>query len=178
MWSTTYDEKNKLWKGSDLPSCDRSMSIASVILKSLHSGGSKIAQINASTGTSLSFDDIRIRTIRVAKNLQARNLATKQIFGIVAMNHDHLAPIVFASFSLGCTVYPIDILYTKFEFGQKFKKIKPKVIFCDISAYDVVLESLAELNHQAKFFTFGGQKGASEDVEHLFAEVDDETDIM
>ncbi|XP_037052137.1 4-coumarate--CoA ligase 1-like isoform X2 [Bradysia coprophila] len=177
MWNTTFDEKNKVWKGNDLPSCDPNLSIASVILNSLKSGGSEIAQINGTSGISVTFDDIRIRTIRAAKNLQKRGLSAKQIYGFVTKNHDDLASLVFASFSLGCTIYPIHPDFTKYEIVQKYQKIRPKVIFCDIGAYDIVVQSLTELKHTATIFTFDGEKDGSENVENLFEVVDDDTDI-
>ncbi|XP_037048512.1 probable 4-coumarate--CoA ligase 3 [Bradysia coprophila] len=180
MWATTFEKEKKIWKGNDLPTCERNLSIATVLLKSLNSESKKIAQINATTGYSLTFDEIRIRTNRAARNLQKRGigLATEEIFGIVARSHDHLAPVIFASFSLGCTIYTIDSLFKKFEFVQKFQKIKPNVIFCDINAYDTVVAALAELNHQAKIFTFDGERGGSVNVDHLFEKVDDDADII
>lgn len=139
---------------------------------------SLIFQINATTGVSITFSDIRIRTIRAAKNLQQREFTKRQIFGFVTTNHDHLAPLIFAAFSLGHTIYPIDPHFSKFEFAQKFQKTQPKVIFCDVKAYDLIVESLKELNYVAKIFTFDGVKGESENVENLFQEVDDELHLM
>lgn len=40
----------------------------------------------------MSFDEIRVNSIRVAQNLQARGYKPKQVFGIITRNHDNIAP--------------------------------------------------------------------------------------
>lgn len=40
----------------------------------------------------MSFDEIRIKSIRVAQNLLARGYKPTQVFGIITKNYDYLAP--------------------------------------------------------------------------------------
>lgn len=40
----------------------------------------------------MSFDEIRVQSIRVAQNLLARGYKSSQVFGIIAKNYHNIAP--------------------------------------------------------------------------------------
>lgn len=155
--------------------------IAHAILKALVNYAPKIAQISDDTGVQLTFDEIRLKTIRAAQNLQKRGDATKQVFSFVANNSQYLTPMVFASMCLGCPIGWIDTMdasFGKAELIHMLKTTKPRLIFCDIEVYDATKESLDELGNNAQIFTFGGCKGGSEPVENLFEETGNEDEFM
>lgn len=115
----------------------------------------------------MTFEDIRLKTIRAAQNLQDRGYKPNQVFGIMAENVANLPPIVFASLCLGC---PINAMHTGVEkpnIVRMFEMTKPSLIFCDIKVYDLVEECLKKLGNNAKVFTFNGTKGNSESVDCL-----------
>lgn len=124
----------------------------------------------------MSFDEIRIKSVRAAQNLQSRGYKTKQVFGFLARNSQHLAPIVFASFSLGCAVNALDASFGKTELLHMLNITKPAIMFCDAESVEIVQECLNELKSNAKIFTFGGNSGSgsSEPVENLFLETKNE----
>lgn len=126
----------------------------------------------------MSFDEIRSKTVRAAQNLQSRGYVPKQVFGILARNSHHLAPIVFASISIGCPVNTLDCSFGKTELMHMLKTTKPKVMFADVDVHDLLKECLIELGNNAKVFTFGGSTGDSEPVENLFAETHKEDQFM
>lgn len=126
----------------------------------------------------MSFEDIRIRTIRAAQNLQKRGFDSKQVFGLMAKNSEHVSSIVFASISIGCAVNTLDPSFGKTELIHMLKTTKPVLMFCDIEAYLLVQECLTELGNNAKIFTLGGSKGDSEPIENLFAETHVENDFV
>ena len=126
----------------------------------------------------MTFDEIRIKTIRAAQNLQARGYNQKQIFGIMARNSHHVAPIFFASIANGCPINPIDPFFEKIELLHMLKLTQPVLMFCDIDCYDILNDCLSELGNKAKVFTFGGQKGQSESVENLFRETHKEHEFV
>lgn len=140
--------------------------------------GTKIAQISDDTGAQLTFDEIRLKTIRAAQNLQKRGAAPKQVFSFVANNSQYLTPMVFASMCLGSPINTMDASFGKAELIHMLKATKPGLIFCDIEAYDATKESLDELGNNAKIFTFGGSNGGSEPVENLFQETGNEDEFM
>lgn len=56
--------------------------------------------------------EIRMKTIRAAEHLHNMGYGKNDIIGIVARNHHHLAPIVFASFAIAAPVNPMDPDFT------------------------------------------------------------------
>lgn len=118
----------------------------------------------------MSYDEIRIKTIRAAQNLQQRGYQPKQVFGFLGENSHHVAPIVFASICIGCPVSCLDPSYDKKKLTHLLKITQPVVMFCDIEAYALLKECLTELGNAAKVFTFGGRSEDSEPIENLFEE--------
>lgn len=160
------------------PLYNSQVSIAHVILKALLNYGPKIAQISDDTGVRLTFDEIRVTTVRAAQNLQRRGFNTKQIIGLVANNSHHVTPIVFASMCLGCPLNAMDASFGKSELIHMLNTTRPLLIFCDIDAYEATADSLNELGVSATIFTFGGSKPGTETVENLFAETGEENVFM
>lgn len=68
--------------------------------------------------------------------------------------------------------------YGKAELLHMFDIIKPSLLFCDIDKLDLVKECLIELGNNAHVFTFGGSNDASENVENLFAETNEECSFV
>lgn len=126
----------------------------------------------------MTFNEIRINTIRASQNLQKRGYKSKQVFGLMAKNSQHVASIVFASINVGSAVNTLDPSFGKTELIHMLKTTKPVLMFCDIEAYDLVQECLTELGNEAKIFTLGGSKGGSEPVENLFAETHEEDEFL
>lgn len=179
MLKTSYDATLKLWRGRDVtPIYNPKASIAHPLLRALENFGPKIAQISDDSGVQLTFEEIRMKTIRAAQNLQQRGYNTKQKFALIARNSHHVAPIVFASMCLGCPINTMDAAFGKIELIQMLRTTEPILIFCDIGAYDTTIECLHELKNDAKVFTFGGSKGASEPVESLFDATGKEREFM
>lgn len=135
-------------------------------------------QISDNNGIQMSFTEICTKMVRATQNLQKRGYTTKQVFGFMACNSHHIAPIVFSSFCLGCPINTIDPSFGKIEIIAMLKITKPILMFCDVECYDVLKECLTELKNEAKIFTFGGTKDGTEPVEHLFEETHDEENFM
>lgn len=118
----------------------------------------------------MSFNELQTKTIRVAQNLQALGYKQNQIFGIMAKNSRHVAPITFASIAMGC---PLDTLHSSFnktDLIHRLKITKPVLMFCDKSYYTLLNCCLKEIDNDAKIFTFDGCIDDSVPVENLFQE--------
>lgn len=126
----------------------------------------------------MTFDEIRIKTIRAAQNLQALGYRPKQVVGFLVKNSDFIAPIFFGAIAMGCPISPLDPSFKKPELIHLLNITKPAVIFCDVTCYDLLSGCLAQLKNPAKIFTIGGQHGASEPIENLFKETQDEHKFM
>lgn len=118
------------------------------------------------------------KTVRVAQNLQKFNYEPKSVFGILANNGPDLAPVILASFCLGCPISPMDPSFGKSELKSIITITKPNLFFCDANSYDLLNSCLIELNVQAKIITFNGQRGNSTSIETLFAETKDEMNFL
>lgn len=135
-------------------------------------------QISDNNGIEMTFDEIRLKTIRAAQNFQELGYQPKQVFAFMIRNSHNVAPIIFGAISIGCPVNTLDPSFGKTELLHMLGTTKPALMFCDIESYELVKESLIELENDAKIFTFGGSDGDSVPVEDLFAETGTETSFM
>lgn len=119
-----------------------------------------------------------IKTIRAAQNMQKLGCKPKDVVEIIASNDHHLAPIVYASFCLGCPVNALDKSLGKNDIQHMLNITKPRLVFCDVDVCDLVAECLSELGIGAKIYTFGGQTKNSGAVENLFTETGEEKNFM
>lgn len=118
----------------------------------------------------MTFDDIRERTIRTALNLQKRGYEAGQVFGIMAKNSHNVAPVIFAAYCLGCPYNSLATSFVKEEMKHMLNITKPSLIFCDVEAYEKMVESLAECEIEAKIITMNGKIDGCEQIEELFVE--------
>lgn len=136
------------------------------------------SQISDDTGIRLTFEELRIKTIRAAQNLQKLGYKPKQVIGFMAANSAVLAPLVFGSFCAGCPINPLATSVGKEDIIRMLKKVQPSLMICDIEKYNLIKECLVELGSEAKIFTFGGKKDDSEPVESLFEKTGNEASFM
>lgn len=134
-------------------------------------------QISDDTGKRFTFNELQIRTIRVAQNLQRLGCKRNQVIGIVAGDEADLAPIVFASFCLACPIKPMPKTADKLNIVHTFRETVPNLVFCKNSLYDLVVECLRELGNDAKIFTFNGTRNGSISVESLLEATGTEEDF-
>lgn len=134
--------------------------------------------MSVDSGVQLSYDEMRIKTIRTAQNLQKRGYNSKEVFAFLTKNSHYLAPVLFGSLAVGSAVNTLDPQFSKIELLHMLQTTKPALLFCDLEAYDLVKECVFELKNGTKVFTFGGSKDDSEKVENLFAETNNEIDFV
>lgn len=96
----------------------------------------------------------------------------------MAKNSHNVAPILFASWFLGCPINAMDVSFGVKETVHMMSITQPRVIFCDASFYEKVRESVNELGLEAEIITIGGQCGDSEPLENLMVENGDESNFM
>ncbi|KAG4067927.1 hypothetical protein HA402_010613 [Bradysia odoriphaga] len=179
MFSTTYNKTEKLWYGPEIqPLYNPKISLAQALLEAMTNYGPKIAQISDNNGIQMSFDEIKLKTIRAAQNLQVRGYKPKQVFGLVAKNSQNVAPIFFASIAVGCSLNTLDTSFGRTELIHMLNITKPVLLFCDVECVDLLEECLKELGINSKIFTFGDSTGDYEPIESLFKETHKETQFI
>lgn len=126
----------------------------------------------------MTFDEIRTKTIRAAQNLQSLGFKPKQTFAILSGNSHNVAPITFASISIGCPLQCLDPSFEQVDLIRLMNLTKPVLIFCDVSLYKLANECLMKMQSNAAIFTFGGCCGRSEAVESLLEETHEENGFV
>lgn len=126
----------------------------------------------------MSFDEIRVKTIRAAQNLQAIGYKPGNVFTLIARNSHLVAPITFASMAIGCPINFLDPSFGRTELIHMMKITKPVLVFCDLGCCELVDKCLKELGNDGKIFTFGESVGRSEAVESLFKETNFEDQFV
>ncbi|XP_031635418.1 4-coumarate--CoA ligase-like 7 [Contarinia nasturtii] len=179
MVGVKFDAESKLWSCTEEPKClDPNECYGTFLLDILSKHGSKVAQINHDTGVRMTYDELRLKTIRAAQNLQKKGFQYKDVFAFLAVNSDDLCPIVFASFCMGCTINPLHSTLSKKEIALNLKKTNTKAIFCDVDSYNLICEALNESQLKVPIFTFDGQISTSEPVESLLIQTGNEHEFV
>lgn len=93
----------------------------------------------------------------------------------IADNVADLAPIVYASMCLG---WPVATMFMdSSNILRMLRLTQPKIVFCEVKMYDLVLECLNETEVNAKIFTFNGTRGNAVEVNELFNETGTEDEF-
>lgn len=135
-------------------------------------------KISVDTGIKLTNGNLYIKTVRAAQNLQKLGFKKNDVFGLIARNSHHVAPIIFASLCVGCPINTLDSGFNKPEMIHMLSTSKPTLVFCDVNVLELVSNCLKELQNDATIYTFGGTSGESTAVEDLFSETHNESDFM
>lgn len=126
----------------------------------------------------MTFDDIKIKAIRAAENVQRLGYKSNDVFAIMARNSKDVAPIVFGALFNGCAMNTLDPNFGAVELTHMLKTTKPVLIFCDLDVYDLVAKCLKETEMNSSVFTFGGQKSDSKSVDSLFTKTGTEDQFV
>lgn len=70
-------------------------------------------KINGDTGEAVTRGEMRMRTIRCAKNLMKLGCTHNDRIGIVARNHHHLTPLALGALCIGSAINPLDVVIVK-----------------------------------------------------------------
>nr|XP_023025173.1 luciferin 4-monooxygenase-like [Leptinotarsa decemlineata] len=105
--------------------------VGKVLLQSLRrDGGDRDALVDASTGITLSYNGILEQTCNLAEALRRCGTGPDSINVICSENNLEYFIPVLACLYLGCTVVPINHLYTSYELEYSLELTEPNIIFC------------------------------------------------
>lgn len=126
----------------------------------------------------MTYDEIRLKTIRSAQNLLKRGIQSREVFGFMLEHTDYLSPLILAALCLGCPIAPLHPMLDTTEIIRILMKTKPSIVFCDVSACYQLDEASKELPFKVKILAFGGQIEGFEPVESLFVETGEENSFV
>lgn len=133
-------------------------------------------QISDNSGVILTNSEIKMQTIRIARNILKMGYENGNVIGIVARNHHHLASVIFACLTIGTPVNIMPVSSDVADLIHMFGITRPKLIVCECIAVNKIREALMSLGLFAPIFTFEKKyDNAAYFVEELFTKsVDDD----
>lgn len=93
----------------------------------------------------MTFNELRLKAIRAAQNLQKNGFQSYQKFCFMTINNENLLPIVLASFGLACPIVPLFPILSTNEIVRILTKTKPSIVFCDANLYSQLNAALNKL---------------------------------
>lgn len=125
----------------------------------------------------MTFNEMRLETVRIAQNLQKRGFNSHLAFGFMTDNSVHLASVLLASICIACPIVPLHTMLSKSEIIRILEKTKPTAIFCDAFVYNELNEALKSLKWDIKIFTMEGRIGGVDPIENLLIETGNENNF-
>ena len=142
-----FDKDEKIWSGPKFqPIYNPNVSVGYLILNVLKKTPEMVTQVSADTGVEITCHEMRRRTIKIAKNLQAEGYKQGDIVGIMASNSENLAPLVFACFTLGLPISPVAPAMQEADIVMIYSMTKPKIIFCDATVVKIVQSAVDKMS--------------------------------
>lgn len=175
MFTSNFNSETKTWSGLDLPLLyHRNVSVGRVVLNALQRNCNKVIQINNDDNTTLTSNEIKINTTRIALHLLEHNIKMNDCVGIIARNSKHIGAVVFASLVLGCPVNPLDPSFTANDIIHMYRLTKPRVIFCDDDLIERLEIVLKELKSDAIVVSLGKRLDGYHCIDDFLIEKQDE----
>lgn len=198
MYKTTFNAIEKEWSGKPMPLLyNPKLSIGHGLLRAMKVTPQKIAQvkygqnetewqilteydrqISANNGIRVTFEEMHMKTVRAAQNLQKLNHTKDEMFVMITKNNHDVAPICMALLCIGQPFYTFRRSFDESEAIQMLEMMKPKVIFCEIEVYAMIKKCATHLGSDARIYTFCGKIADSFAVEDLYAETGIEEEFV
>lgn len=141
-----FCKKEKVWSGlKHQPTYNPNVSLGYLILNEFKKTPERITQVSADTGVQVTCFEMRQRSIKIVKHLQSLDLKQGDVVGIMGVNSEHLAAVVFACFTLGLPINSLAPIMVEGDIIHMYSKTKPKVIFCDSDVVETVQSSVNKI---------------------------------
>lgn len=179
MYKTHYNQKSKIWHGTELtPIFHQNVSLGQAILFMLSKNLNKIGQISDDTGVTLTNGQLKTRIIRVGMNLQKLGYKKGDMIGIACKNSENLASVIFGCCVIGAPVNTLDPTFEKSDIAHMFQKTKPKLVFCDYDNVSVIQEALNDLGLTSDIVTLIKPVNGFKFIGDFLKEVENEREFV
>uniref|UniRef100_A0A336L9S7 CSON007177 protein n=1 Tax=Culicoides sonorensis TaxID=179676 RepID=A0A336L9S7_CULSO len=150
-----FDSNLKIWRDRNIPSIyNPNASVGQILLYGLKRGGENISQISDDFETQHTFNEIRLKSIKVAMNFKSIGVKFGDICGVIARNNPDLAPIVFGCIFLGAPVNTLDPSFDCNDLEHMLGLTKPGILFAEEDNLNLVKNAVKKLNLNTKIFCF------------------------
>lgn len=154
----TFNAETKIWEGPKIPyGFPRDSSIGVELLKKLSETPHRTLHVCHDDGRSMSCEETRIASIRVAQNLTRLGYKQGDVVGFITRNSSNLPPALYGTILIGAPVNPLEAGFKKDDMKHMFAQTTPKLVFCDADVYETTKTALTELGNEAAVFTLIGR---------------------
>ncbi|XP_062544517.1 uncharacterized protein LOC134211555 [Armigeres subalbatus] len=177
---TFYDEDEQTWRGRDLPALyNTNQSVGKFVWSLLSRAPWKIAQISAESGVRVTYNEMWLRSIRVAQNLASIvGIQKGDMVAIVARNNEKVAPVVFGCLMLGSPINTLDPRFLREDFAHMFETIKPKLVICEGDLVEEVVGAFEMADISPELIVFGPRINGYGKVDDLLVETGTEKHFL
>ncbi|GJQ74536.1 hypothetical protein Trydic_g21401 [Trypoxylus dichotomus] len=149
------DQGDNVIRTKDLDVVPNQAGIGHEVFTHLKKHGDKIAQIEAETGITDTYDQYFSRILRVALHLKERGIKPDDVIAPCTMNHLNTAVVFVAPLLIGAKVACFDPRAIYSENKRLMDLIRPKLMFADEEAVENLEKIIEELNLDAEIVVFG-----------------------
>ncbi|XP_053692589.1 uncharacterized protein LOC128741037 [Sabethes cyaneus] len=177
---SSYDPDRRIWSGARVdPPIDPKRSLGEALLELLSRNPDKPVQIDAHTDRTLTRGGLRLRSIRIAQNLQSLGYGANDIATIAAMTSENLMPVTVA---LQLLALPYNSLFPNYavdEMAHMMGQTQSRLVFCDAWNYETARDAARkEVVNDVRFFILDGAVDGVASVEELLAETGKEHEFQ
>lgn len=126
------------------------------ILKKLKETPQRVCQVfheAYENSHELTCDELRVKSVRVAQNLNKLGFKADDVVGIICRPSHDLSIALYGCIFIGAPVNPLDISFSKDDLKQMFSQTLPKLVVCDSDMVSKARKALCELNNDAPIFS-------------------------
>ncbi|XP_035907960.1 4-coumarate--CoA ligase 3-like [Anopheles stephensi] len=133
MSLTHFDVQTKIWRGPlTAPLYNPAQGIGELLYRVLQRTPTRIAQISADTGRSITYKQLHLWSVRFAQSLTgACGLQRGDMVTVVARNGEQLAAVVFGCFMAAVPLNTLDPTFRAEDYEHMLRTVEPKAIVCD-----------------------------------------------
>jgi 4-coumarate--CoA ligase len=175
----TFNSETKIWEGPKVEyDFAPDTSVGTELLKKLAETPERILHICHDDRISMTCEETRIASIRVAQNLTKLGFKKGDVFGFINSNSSKLPATIYGSLYIGAPINPLDVAFKKDDIKHIFGQTKPKLVFCDADFYEKVKMALSELENDATIITFHEKIDGVMNIQELFKETGNEDNFL
>lgn len=150
----TFDSSTKIWEGPKITHpYSYHTSIGAEVIKKLAETPHRVLDICYDDETSMTCEETRIASIRIAQNLTSLGIKKGDVIGFICSNSTNLPALIYGCLLIGAPINPLDVGFKKDDIKHLFEQTKPRLVFCDSDFYETVQLSLDEMKNDAIVIT-------------------------
>ena len=156
--SGKFDPETKVWEGAKISyPVPMDSHMGELVIKYLTDHPKCVVQLSHDDGSEMTAEELRIKIIRVAQNLQKLGIQSEDVISVMCENSMDLIAFINGIVQIGAIANVFSIGLSKEDLLNLFKDLKPKLMLADASIYEKVKNVLNELNNKAVILVSNGE---------------------